>query len=931
MTNRKPSLTLAAVASLTMLAPVSMAQDIDVGVTAAVNPDATGQSARRGNRTLVAGNDIAFGERITTAGAGQTQILFVDQSALTVGPNSSMVIDEFVYDPNTSTGKLAASVTAGTFRFVGGRISKKEAVVFRTPTATIGIRGGVATASVTPGTGATTVILHFGQVEVTNSSGVVRRLTGAGFKVETTAANAPPSPPARASTAEIGGQLDQFQGRPSGSGGDRTGGGARERPTNERVAASPVAALGSARNPQEVPPPVASGPGPAPLPNRGPLDGPRQAEETRPRPPVPLPSPAKEAAASPAPIEETLRFGTGRIGQEPLDATRFMTGDYTNVLYGAITGAGRKGLLEPRESRLGSALVIRGGNRLTTTTARGEAVSLPIQAGRFSVHGADTVTPDGPMSGTGYFSLDRKFLAYGLTADNNPNQRVAFFGGAATPNGGRVASHSTVDRYTLLPDPFLNSPIPFTAPQYGGSIPGASVSPLMLARPEGGTLGDGAGGNAALLQASLAIHGQGANQSSILIGTTGAISRDSSTNNNRIAQDGSGSMRLSATARAQSIDFKLGSVPDGDGNHFFGGNLDHFVLNQGHNGSDTTANPLRAAVVAGPGQSPVPYGFTQVATRNTASSTVGQVRTSRTLNGYAAGIADSRMADTTENSYVVANRTVLPTDVTITTDAQRNTVAARFDLDTVNFDGSSPGTTNATFGFGGSGGSSARGAFIDDRRFGASQSEETALRTNYDGLYGRTGMNTTTGARSFMVSAGTVPTAGFLPSGVSLCDCQYLSWGWWNADFQFADSGVNAGRRDRIHLATWVAGELPREIDMPTTGTASYIGHAIGSVRNGTASYVAAGRMTADYNFGTRQGLLKIDNFDGRNLSTQVNAASPSAVSFQGTGSNPTGVLHVNGSFFKGGSDPVAAIAGQFNVKDGSTYRATGTFAGQKP
>src|SRR5258705_2997756 len=71
-------------------------------------------------------------------------MLFLDGSALTVGPNSDVVLDEFVYDPSTETGKLAVSATRGVLRLVGGKISKTEPVTLRTPTATLGIRGGIA-------------------------------------------------------------------------------------------------------------------------------------------------------------------------------------------------------------------------------------------------------------------------------------------------------------------------------------------------------------------------------------------------------------------------------------------------------------------------------------------------------------------------------------------------------------------------------------------------------------------------------------------------------------------------------------------------------------------------------------------------------------------------------------------------------------------
>lgn len=127
-----------------LLALPALAPAQTVGVTGAVNPNTTGTPPGASVRTLGTGNDVVFNERITTEASGQADILFVDRSALTVGPNSDLVIDEFVYSPDTGTGKLAASATKGVFRFVGGALSKNpDSVTIKTPAAIVGVRGGV--------------------------------------------------------------------------------------------------------------------------------------------------------------------------------------------------------------------------------------------------------------------------------------------------------------------------------------------------------------------------------------------------------------------------------------------------------------------------------------------------------------------------------------------------------------------------------------------------------------------------------------------------------------------------------------------------------------------------------------------------------------------------------------------------------------------
>ena len=74
---------------------------------------------------------------------GRMQIDFVDETRLDVIDNSRVVIDEFVYDPNTGTGSLNVRATLGAVRYASGQIAKnsRQNVRVRTPTATISVRG----------------------------------------------------------------------------------------------------------------------------------------------------------------------------------------------------------------------------------------------------------------------------------------------------------------------------------------------------------------------------------------------------------------------------------------------------------------------------------------------------------------------------------------------------------------------------------------------------------------------------------------------------------------------------------------------------------------------------------------------------------------------------------------------------------------------
>ena len=76
-------------------------------------------------------------------GNGKVGIVFVDDTKVDITEHSKLLIDEFVYDPNTKTGKLSLKATLGTVRYASGQIAKnsKQNVKITTPTASISVRG----------------------------------------------------------------------------------------------------------------------------------------------------------------------------------------------------------------------------------------------------------------------------------------------------------------------------------------------------------------------------------------------------------------------------------------------------------------------------------------------------------------------------------------------------------------------------------------------------------------------------------------------------------------------------------------------------------------------------------------------------------------------------------------------------------------------
>ena len=119
-------------------------------------------------------DDIYHNEIIETGPESATEFVFLDETKLALGPDSSLVLDRFIFDPASDTGSFVLTATAGVFRFVSGKLPK-NAYEIHTPTATIGIRGTVFSFIVIPGdpygTAKVIVTVEEGVAEVTNCLG----------------------------------------------------------------------------------------------------------------------------------------------------------------------------------------------------------------------------------------------------------------------------------------------------------------------------------------------------------------------------------------------------------------------------------------------------------------------------------------------------------------------------------------------------------------------------------------------------------------------------------------------------------------------------------------------------------------------------------------------------------------------------------------
>jgi len=94
-------------------------------------------------RTPAAGDRVEAGDRIVTGKDGQVGITLRDNTLLSAGPNSVLVLDKFAFDSTTHAGVIDASIRRGTLAVVSGKIARQapESVRFRTPNAMLGVRG----------------------------------------------------------------------------------------------------------------------------------------------------------------------------------------------------------------------------------------------------------------------------------------------------------------------------------------------------------------------------------------------------------------------------------------------------------------------------------------------------------------------------------------------------------------------------------------------------------------------------------------------------------------------------------------------------------------------------------------------------------------------------------------------------------------------
>ena len=190
------------------LVPGAVAQE-RAGVTAAVRGQVTMLASLTAptaaiGRQMKSGQSIHLGDQIETLSASGMQAILLDETTFTMGPDSLITIDKFVYDPG-GDGSMVASVAKGAFRYVTGAIAARDpsSVRIKLPVATIGIRGTIV-GGFTDGRWAIVALFgpgprntsndRFGRVVVSNGAGSVE-ISRPGFATVVAGPGVAPSKP----------------------------------------------------------------------------------------------------------------------------------------------------------------------------------------------------------------------------------------------------------------------------------------------------------------------------------------------------------------------------------------------------------------------------------------------------------------------------------------------------------------------------------------------------------------------------------------------------------------------------------------------------------------------------------------------------------------------------------------------------------------
>jgi hypothetical protein len=113
----------------------SLAQENIGGAAVVVNK--VNGALPTGKVRVIQGDAVFRQEGVNTDANSSAELVLKDDTNITIGPNSSIRLERFVYSGAEQPATIAIHVAKGTFRMVTGN-ADKNAYIITTPTATIG-------------------------------------------------------------------------------------------------------------------------------------------------------------------------------------------------------------------------------------------------------------------------------------------------------------------------------------------------------------------------------------------------------------------------------------------------------------------------------------------------------------------------------------------------------------------------------------------------------------------------------------------------------------------------------------------------------------------------------------------------------------------------------------------------------------------------
>jgi hypothetical protein len=143
------------------------AQSVHIGNAPVVRNEVEGTLVT-GVVSVQVGDSVFRDEGMRTGPDSEARVVFLDDTNVSLGPNSNLKLDKFVYSDDHGAQAVAVNVTKGLLRFVTGK-GDKNAYKINTPEATIGVRGTVF--DVVVDGGRTSITLLEGEVLVCQQNG----------------------------------------------------------------------------------------------------------------------------------------------------------------------------------------------------------------------------------------------------------------------------------------------------------------------------------------------------------------------------------------------------------------------------------------------------------------------------------------------------------------------------------------------------------------------------------------------------------------------------------------------------------------------------------------------------------------------------------------------------------------------------------------